>query len=174
MRKIIALAGPKGVGKSTVANQLLLNPNVNQPAGIMSFAGPLKDICKAILPPEAFTAEGKENPDYGLCGVKPRVIMQTIGTDWGRQMISKDIWVDAMRNRIATSALETIILDDLRFENEAELVRELGGSVIELTRADIKYTEEHISECRISKDYIHQIIDLDTTSLTYLQTTLAL
>jgi GTPase SAR1 family protein len=166
--KIIALTGPKGVGKTSFCNALLLNPSIEQPSEVLSFAGPLKDMAKAILPPEAFTHEGKENPDLGLCGVKPRVIMQTIGTDWGRKMIHQDIWVDAMRKRIERSHSPTILIDDLRFENEWQLVKSLGGTVISLERGGVEYTREHASEFPIDPHLIDLVINLDRVTLSHI------
>jgi GTPase SAR1 family protein len=168
MKTIIALAGPKGVGKTSFCNALLLNPNAEQPSKILSFAGPLKEMAKAILPPGAFTPEGKEDPSLGLCGVTPRVIMQTIGTDWGRQMISPNIWVEAMRRRIMDSPAPTILIDDLRFENEWQLVKELGGTVIALERAGVEYTREHLSECPLDPHLIDYVISLDRVTLTHI------
>src|SRR5690606_16174346 len=51
----------------------------------------------------------------------------------------RDVWVQNMRRRIASErerhAQTYIIIDDVRFENEAELIREMGGCVIRVSRS---------------------------------------
>jgi GTPase SAR1 family protein len=164
-KRIIALTGPKGVGKTTVARALISNPNLDRPVDILSFAGPLKAMAGVLLPPAAFTPEGKEDAALGLCGVSPRIILQTLGTDWGRTLIHKDVWVEAMRRRISASSARTIIIDDLRFDNEARMVVELGGRIIALERDGVAYTREHESEYPLSPFLVDFEVDLDRVSL---------
>ena len=95
---------------------------------------------------KAFSYEEKENPKFGLCGKTPRHIMQTLGTEWGRKLIGDDIWLEVMLNRIRTTRSKTIIIDDCRFENEADLVHSLGGVVVQIERPGITYGGGHASE----------------------------
>jgi energy-coupling factor transporter ATP-binding protein EcfA2 len=152
--KLIALTGPKGSGKSTFAK--LANKYAN--GEIYSFASPLKEMLRLILPPEAFTPDGKEEPTLGLCGKSPRYLMQTHGTEWGRKTIGEDIWVEAMRRRIASSSAKTIIIDDLRFENEANLVIDLNGKILMMARPDFVWSNEHPSERGLDCSYIDMVI----------------
>ena len=74
-------------------------------------------------------------------GVTPRHMMQTLGTEWGRHMIDGDIWVKAFAR---LNAGMCVIVPDVRFENEAALVRE-HGVLIHLTgRGGIE--GNHVSE----------------------------
>lgn len=160
-KKILALTGPKGVGKSTFAKQLVKYNRNFYGAAILPFAGPLKNMLQLILPPEAFTAEGKEDTALGLCGKSPRYLMQTLGTEWGRKTIGEDIWVEAMRRSIATANAKVVIIDDLRFANEAELVQELDGVIYRVTRSGVEYTDSHASEVPLSSEYLDGSIDLE-------------
>lgn len=56
-------------------------------------------------------------------GCTPRHIMQTLGTEWGRELIHPDVWVRAMGRRIFS---QPVVVADVRFPNEAMLVRNLG------------------------------------------------
>ena len=85
----------------------------------------------------------KEFPSDILNGLTPRYAMQTIGTDWGRKMIGDSLWVNAWRNTLPKG---NIVVDDVRFENEADAVRELGGLVVRLTRRDTLAVGNHESE----------------------------
>ncbi|MER1974148.1 MAG: hypothetical protein ABS880_10320, partial [Psychrobacter alimentarius] len=74
-------------------------------------------------------------------GVTVRYLYQTIGTDWGRDMVHGDIWVKAFAR---LNDGECLVVPDVRFENEAALVRE-HGVLIHLTgRGGIE--GNHVSE----------------------------
>ena len=63
----------------------------------------------------------------------PRRLMQELGTEWGRRRMGDDFWVDRWREKAAEALAENVagvVADDVRFENEAAAVRDLGGRVI--------------------------------------------
>lgn len=128
--RIIGLSGLAGSGKSTAATYL-------QSKGyeLVKFAGPLKDAMRALgLTDYHIEGEGKERPCALLQGKTPRHAMQTIGTDWGRDLIGPHFWVglwEARANEILDSG-GLVVADDVRFPNEAEAIRKLGGRVIRL------------------------------------------
>ena len=131
--RLIALCGLKGSGKSSAA-QVLAEA---LPAGRVRFAGPLKDMLRTLgLNDEEIEGGLKEEPSSKLCGQTPRHAMVTLGTEWGRQMIGEDIWVEAWK-RAVRPHLERgvdVLTEDLRFPNEYEAVRSLGGIVVRVTR----------------------------------------
>lgn len=67
----------------------------------------------------------------------PRQIMQWWGTEY-RRHTSPGYWLDKMRNHIARGfgmhQAGLIVITDVRFADEAALVRELGGKLIQITR----------------------------------------
>jgi hypothetical protein len=73
--------------------------------------------------------------------------MQTLGTEWGRQLISPTLWVDAWM-AAALTARGAVIADDVRFADEADAVRALGGIVVLIRRTDGEPTihNQHASE----------------------------
>ncbi len=162
MSRIIALTGPAGCGKSTIAEALDLHGFQT-----VKFAGPLKSMLRAFyrscgLDDEDIQAriEGalKQEPDPLLGGKTPRWAMQTLGTEWGRNLIAQDLWVAAWRGS-ALSALsfgaEGVVADDCRFPNEAETVRALGGVVVELMRPGVERdAQSHASEAGIMPDIL--------------------
>ena len=78
--KIIGLCGPKGVGKSTYAKSF-------EGAAVLSFATPIKEMLKVILPHPAWL-EKKEEPIPGFPdGITVRRMLQSLGTEWGRETI---------------------------------------------------------------------------------------
>lgn len=128
---VIALAGPAGAGKSTAAAYLVREHGYT----LVKFASGLKAMMKVIGLTDAHI-EGhlKEVPCKLLCWRTPRHAMQTIGTEWGRNLIGADFWANVWFD-VAADVLDQggrVVVDDCRFENEAEKVRELGGIVVRL------------------------------------------
>ncbi len=81
--------------------------------------------------------------------------MQLLGTEWGRHMISANLWVDlAEQNLDCLSAVfdgvPGFVVSDVRFENEADFIRKRGGTVIHLYRPDAAEVNPHISEAGVS------------------------
>jgi energy-coupling factor transporter ATP-binding protein EcfA2 len=158
MKKILALTGPKGSGKSTIALALRENNPAFHEAEILSFAQPLKTMVQTLLPPEAFLPENKEDPTYGLCGKSPRYILQTLGTEWGRALIGENIWVEQIRKKIK-SLPGPILIDDLRFENEAEMIKNFDNSlIVRVERAGHHTLDSHASERGLPNHMIDAII----------------
>lgn len=121
---------------------------------VMSFADPLKAMARVLLNPVSLTHENKENPEFGLCGKSPRQMLQSLGTEWGRNMVGENIWCEAMVRRIKMSPADFILIDDLRFLNEAHALKKLDAVIIRLAREGIEYTGEHESEIPLPADLI--------------------
>lgn len=141
---VVAFAAPAGGGKSTAARYLVESYGYT----LVKFAAPLKSMMRMLgLTDEHIEGSLKEVPCKLLCGKTPRWAMQTIGTEWGRDIIGADLWVNAWRE-MASDVLDLggrVACDDMRFANEESAVRELGGVVIRLDgRGGI--AGDHVSE----------------------------
>ena len=126
MKKIVAFTGPAGVGKDTAADYLSA-----QGFQRIAFAQGLKDMLAAIGWPEPERREYKEFPDPRFLNVSYRRAAQTLGTEWGRGL-HPDFWLMVATNRILAMP-DDVVVTDCRFENEAAMVRDLGGLVIHLS-----------------------------------------
>lgn len=84
---------------------------------------------------------------HPLLSVSPRRILQTLGTDWGRQLIAPDIWTNLAKGRIArlVSSGFGVLVTDVRFENEADIIRAEGGCIWHVVR-EVPPVEGHVSE----------------------------
>lgn len=144
MRKVIGFSGQLKSGKTTAA-QLLEKKGFAR----VRFAGPLKQMIKALgCTDEQVDGSLKEVPCELLCGHTPRYAMQTIGTEWGRDLIGPDIWINAWRHKVETYFKDGIdvVCDDVRFPNEVTAIRELGGKVVHIHRDEVLATPVHASE----------------------------
>lgn len=149
---IIGIAGPAQSGKSTLAGEFRRlvefrgHKYAEQP-----FAGPLKRMLASIGVDVSDLS--KNAPVPFLDGkVTPRVMMQTLGTEWGRRL-APNLWLCVWRNELDDSA-HTVCVPDVRFDNEAELIRSLGGVIIHVQRkptADMLAVPAHASEAGIKR-----------------------
>lgn len=148
---IIGLTGRKQAGKSTVAVELRSRGFIET-----SFAAPIRHFTCALLGIDFDELEiVKEKPIDWLPGVTPRRIMQTLGTEWGRESIHPELWVLALKNR-ARGALERgddLVISDVRFDNEARAIHELGGIVVNIERPGVA-VDDHKSERGVSRELV--------------------
>lgn len=153
---LIGLTGPARSGKDTAGQHIALRYGFDRYA----FAKPLKDGLRAMfqLTDDHLDGALKERPLPDL-GRSPRELMQTIGTEWGRHMVHPDLWLLLAERRILNVREETarlgygftgLVITDVRFENEAALIRRHGGSVIHLVRPDAPDVRAHSSENGVS------------------------
>lgn len=165
--RIIAFCGRAGCGKSTAARTLLQPPFQLRKWGRterVSFAEPIRDALSAIgVSVEALTNPAlKEQPLPGFGGKSPRYLMQTLGTEWGRQMVADDIWLQIARSRIQALVDQgvQVVIDDVRFDNEAQLLRDMGALIIEIRRKGDCYEDAsaHASEMGIHPRFISETI----------------
>ena len=73
----------------------------------------------------------------------PRELAQIIGTDCIRKMIGEDTWVHIMARRyidFCETGLQRLAITDIRFENEADWIRRMGGTVVHIVRRDVAWT----------------------------------
>lgn len=131
-RRIIALTGLAGSGKTTAAKHLVIGHGWHR----VRFAGPLKAMMKALgLSYREIDGDLKEAPCALLGGKTPRHAMQTLGTEWGRDLITPDLWIRAWRAVLsAVPPGVNVVVDDCRFPNEAEAVRAAGGVIVRVER----------------------------------------
>jgi hypothetical protein len=151
-RRIIGIAGRAGAGKNTVAEMI---PG----ASVVGFADPLYEGLAAMLgvPEDMLRSRRNKEAPLKWLGKSPRELMQTLGTEWGRGMVAQDLWLRIAKQRIETYG-GTIVFSDVRFDNEAEWIRNQGGEVW-LVMRDNETHHTHSSEAGISPHLIDRVID---------------
>jgi len=133
-------------GKSTVARCLAARGYAIRP-----FASPLKEMIATFLYSCGHSYEyihdvlyvNKETVIESF-GVTGRHLMQTLGTEWGRQCVLPDVWLRHWALRVEGAPY--VVVDDVRFPNEAQLLIELGGEMWRVGRPGVERISGHASE----------------------------
>lgn len=148
---VIGLTGRKRAGKDTTADLLLKELSMQRtPIMRMAFADPIRAGLEAMFGSLGLNMRpdlDRESPV--LLGRSRRYLMQTLGTEWGRDLVHPDIWIEVAKARLAGAAREgfTVVITDVRMPNEAELIRELGGEVWRVENDRLPPpTDQHVSE----------------------------
>lgn len=170
---VIGLTGPGGVGKTTLARAIAadwrsrIQPALEVAQGdpvILAIGEPIKDALGAILSRAGLEdrdvhywiyGPGKRLPCPALLGRTPTHAMQTMGTEWGREEIHSDLWLSIWSARAATAVSEgrMVLNDSVRFENEADAIRALGGIVVRVVGRNGDLAAGHASERGVVPDF---------------------
>lgn len=164
--QIIGLHGQAGVGKSTLATELERLGWTR-----ISFATPLKEMVKAIgITDDDLNRKNEPAASAVFKGKTTRYLLQTLGTEWGRNKVSPTLWVDLATEKIKQlymAGTRRIVIDDVRFPEEAEMIKNLGGLVVLIERqsgSDYGIKEEkersHLSEKRLDDRYLTWIMQI--------------
>jgi len=146
---IIGLIGKKRVGKTTFSDYLVDKYQFKT----IAFADPIKESAKIIfnLTEEQVNGDLKEIIDKRW-DLTPRQILQKLGTEGCRNIFGQDIWIKRLKMELSKEENNNIIVSDIRFPNEAEAVKEMGGKLIKIIKSDLPINKDsHISEQLIDK-----------------------
>ena len=164
--RIIGIAGVKGSGKSESV-KILQDKGFTE----VKMAGALKGMTDFYLQylglneQERFDRiEGhlKEVPDEAFLGKTSRQFQQFLGTEMGRKLVGEDIWTNAFRKR--ATLFELVACSDVRFPNELDLIRSMGGKVYRIERqTEANEFSLHESEIYIPTLDVDGVIDNNGT-----------
>jgi dephospho-CoA kinase len=74
-----------------------------------------------------------------------------------REVLGEDIWVISVMRKINTPSRKYVITD-VRFENEAIMIKQLGGQIWRIRRNDVGPINDHISEIALDDYKFDQIL----------------
>ena len=135
---IIGICGLIGSGKGTVADVLVEEHKFEK----ISFADKLKDAVSVLFDWPRDMLEG-ETPDSRFWReqedkfwteetgrkVTPRLVLQEFGTDCMRNGFYDGVWVSFVKKKIIDNPDTNFVIPDVRFENEVEVIKGMGGKV---------------------------------------------
>ncbi|CAB4124340.1 hypothetical protein UFOVP49_178 [uncultured Caudovirales phage] len=159
---IIGLVGFIGEGKGTIADTLVEHHGFIKE----SFASGVKDATSAVFGWDRALLEGdtdesrafREQPDtfwsdkFGK-EFTPRLALQLMGTEAGRDVFDKNIWIYSLIKRTQNNPDKNYVIADVRFPNEIDAIRELGGKVIRIKRRPNPEWYELAFNTNTKKDY---------------------
>ena len=132
-KKLFGLTGQAGSGKDTVAEILSVEYGVLP----TSFAAPLKQAALLLFGMSEEHINNRELKETLLpfWDMSPREILQKLGTDAMRNTFGDNFWLRKWFTTY-TSFKDTddVSVTDVRFPNEAELIRSLGGTIVHIVR----------------------------------------
>lgn len=139
---LIGVYGRARSGKDTAADYLAAKMSLSKYA----FAEPLKQMLKSVFGDHFHNGDREQ-----ICkeaGISYRQLMQLLGTEWGRNQVNPQLWVNLVAKRwdlVKDGAWSPelghtagMILSDVRFDSEAEWIKSQGGVIIEVTRPDLE------------------------------------
>jgi len=141
----IAFVGKAGSGKTTLAMYLVRSRGFKR----LSFATALKKIAQDII----FWRPLDKRRD--------RRFLQCLGED-ARQFIGADVWIrwfDWSLKQLENDFVENIVVDDCRYLNEAQYLKDNGFVLIRVFGREAPDMPEHISETELEKISVDFQID---------------
>lgn len=145
-KEIIGITGLAGSGKDTIGDIITSNfANWEK----MSFASHLKDVTALLFGMDRKMLAGetpedrvkREQPDEFWSkkmgkDFTPRYALQFLGTNLLRNQLHQNIWVDCLERKILTSK-KNIVITDVRFPNEIDMIRNIGGKIWRVERGEL-------------------------------------
>ena len=139
---IVGLLGFIGSGKGT-AGDILKDTGFTP----VSFAKGVKDVVAEMFGWPRHLLEGdtqqsrdwREQPDqfwskeFGK-DFTPRLALQLMGTEVGRDVFHKDFWVIKLKNYMQSNPNQSYVITDVRFQNEIQFVHSMNGILVEVQR----------------------------------------
>lgn len=152
---IIGFCGSKQSGKDTCCDYLVKTYGFQK----KSFADPLKAICRELFffTDQQLYGDKKEVADPNWYNCQPRTAFQYIGTDLLRKQLQhimpglgEDVFVHHLRRwyQLNGNPELKLVIADVRFHNEAEFIKSIGGVLVKVTRP-VVLSDSHVSETEL-------------------------
>ena len=161
---IIGVSGYARSGKDTIAEVLTMNYGFKR----LAFADNIRKAVKVLDP---ILENGKRVNEmvkefgWEVTKAQPemRRLLQVFGTEVGREMFGENFWVDQVFRQIEAEDRDSnFIITDVRYPNEADLVRKKGGQIWRVSRSVIKPINGHSSEFAMDNYDFDRVITNDS------------
>lgn len=144
MTRYIGLAGFAGSGKNAVG-KILEGFDYHQ----IAFADAVRDCIYRLAPrltEYIDVADFVDHDGWDVAKKNPEVrrLLQVMGTEVGRNMFGQDAWINATAGKMNVD--NKYVFTDVRFENEAQWIKLIGGKLWYVDRPGVQAVNNHISE----------------------------
>lgn len=158
MENLIGICGLARHGKDSIAQVLVKEFGFTR----IAFADKLREVALAIDPFVVLPTDTiiRLSGLIELCGWEKaktypdvRRLLQRIGTEAGRNIISERLWLDlhAKESRNYTN----VVVPDVRFHNEADYIHQQGGFLIRVT--DPRKVDNGVGTVHPSEQFVNQL-----------------
>jgi len=141
---IIGLSGYARSGKDEVAKLLVEEYGFTR----LAFADKIRQLLLAIDPslggPKLSTIVAEYGWDVAKSKTEVRELLQHLGVA-ARTLIDEHIWVTTVLNQIEEID-KNYVITDVRFENEANAIKLIGGEIWRVRRTNNVPVNDHVSE----------------------------
>lgn len=153
---VIGISGFGGNGKTSVSDLLIQNHGFRR----VSFADKIRAMIMALGVPEEVLRDPvkKHEPHVALCGRSPVHAMETLGTKWGRDLMHPQFWMFQFLRDGKDKPF--LICDDVRFQNELDLIKEMGGITYRLIvpgKEPVRNTDFEVQKLEGTVDIVNVI-----------------
>ena len=141
---VLGFAGLRGSGKSAVADALsgeLLDEGID--VARFSFARRIKELVNVLVGSSEWE---KEDLLYGGSDWDVRQFLMRFGTEFVRDNLGENFWVDIVAQQVLERKPGVAIIDDMRFSNEYAFVSALGMGVLIEREGTGQHSGVHRSE----------------------------
>ena len=155
--EVIGLTGYAQSGKDTVASILVEKYGYRR----IAFADKIRDFLYGINPMVACSPTGYLQDLVNLVGwneakKEPQVrrLLQDLGIS-ARELLDENIWITSALGKINSG--ERVVVTDVRFENEAMMIKLMGGQLWRVKRVGVGPVNDHVSESELDGYKVDQI-----------------
>jgi hypothetical protein len=148
------------LGSGTEKDQEFAFPLIVTEFHLSDFLEHLHDNCYEI-PEDVKTSIIESN--QGTSFMSYREILQIFGTEICRRQIDDRIWITIMDDRVRGCGSHRVILSDVRFKDEKDYVKSIGGRSVLITRPSLKQNDTHESENNLNGEEYDVLISNDST-----------
>jgi hypothetical protein len=180
---VVGLHGYAQSGKDTVAKVLIERYGFKR----LAFADALREalyrlnpwVCVVLpfnfdVPKEDYVRLRDLVDTYGWDEAKQyhevRVLLQAMGTEVGREVISDTVWIDIVLRQIEQQWDGRFVITDVRFENEAQALDDAFGNtsgaslvLAKIVRPGVGPVNAHVSDAGLPDFYFDETINNDGT-----------
>jgi len=182
--KLIGLVGKAGSGKDTIGKYIENNYN----GKCYALADPIKELSRTLFlfDDDQLYGYKKEIID-NRWGITPRQVFQIIGTnimqfaiygfmpDLVNKVPIRMFWIKHFKEwlykfqQVTENKDKIVVITDIRFPHEADMVKEMGGILIKIERPELDTSGEQYKHCSETADlyYDHLIVNNDTLKKIY-------
>lgn len=156
--KLIGICGFTGSGKTELSDgaisQLRGTAYKASRTVKIGFSDPLYDMLGVMgVPEDVLRNKARWNEPLDiLCGRSTRYACRELGNEFGRERIGVNVWVNIAIRRasLQRAAGRNVVIDNVRYPNEFEAVRNAGGIIVALHRPGLEIDTSHPSEAFIA------------------------